>query len=205
MATAQFPRDAVSASSQNNLAVTTLRRQLDALAARRNARQNWQALTRALSVGVGLAAALMLAHRLFVIDVPLWAPIALVLVSFVVGIRNGWLGRAGAFDAAVDADRVLGLNERLSSAIAFAQPELVRRRQNQMQPTDFLGRVRAALFPRVHIRRPMPELPHRLFLHFWKMLPRAPEPLTRNAFIRFRSTFQRSCWQLRWPLYWCFR
>lgn len=129
MATADYPRDAVPLRSDPSSVESgaILRRSLDRLAARRNARQMISALARSLAVGTGLSAVLVLCHRAYLIDLPLWLPIAIVALSFVVGWIDGARRHVGAFDAALDADRVLGLRERLSSAIAFAQPELLHR------------------------------------------------------------------------------
>ncbi len=149
MATADYPRNAVSHPPDPMAdAGTILRRSLDRLASRRNARQVWNALARSLAWGAGLAALLMLAHRLYIVDAEWWAPVAIVAASLVIGWRNGTLRRAGAFDAALDADRALGLQERLSSAIAFAQPDLVRQTRSLQTMQTPLSRVRSMLFPR---------------------------------------------------------
>ncbi len=132
MATADYPRDAVPVPPRPDADALResgihLRGSLDRLAARRNARQMISALARALAVGTGLSALLVLCHRAYLIDLPGWLPIALIALSLVAGFVDGARRRIGAFDAALDADRVLGLRERLSSAIAFAQPELLHR------------------------------------------------------------------------------
>jgi hypothetical protein len=148
MATAQFPRDAVPAQNPSDT-VLTLRRSLDTLAARRNTQQMAASIARAAVVGVTLAALLMLAHRFFIVDAPWWSPVVLIVAALLIGVRNGTVARAGAFDAALDADRVLGLDERLSSALAFAQPELVRRAQRHQYGNDWTAHARSVLFPRV--------------------------------------------------------
>lgn len=151
MATAQFPRDAVPQPDSSET-ILTLRRSLDTLATRRNTQQMAVSIARAAVVGIGLAALLMLAHRFYLVDAPWWSPVVLIVAALLIGVRNGTVARAGAFDAALDADRVLGLDERLSSALAFAQPELVRRAQRHKYGNDWAGRARAALFPRVTYR-----------------------------------------------------
>ncbi|HEX8237022.1 MAG TPA: hypothetical protein VF600_13775 [Abditibacteriaceae bacterium] len=151
MATAQFPREAVPQPNSSET-ILTLRRSLDSLAARRNTQQMAICVARAAVVGVGLAALLMLAHRFYLVDAPWWSPVVLVVAALLIGVRNGAVARAGAFDAALDADRVLGLDERLSSALAFAQPELVRRAQRHPYGSDPMARIRSVLFPRVTYR-----------------------------------------------------
>jgi hypothetical protein len=133
-----IPRDAVRKPNSSET-VLTLRRSLDTLAARRNTQQMAVSIARAAVVGVGLAALLMLAHRFYLVDAPWWSPVVLIVAALLIGVRNGTIARAGAFDAALDADRVLGLDERLSSALAFAQPELVRRAQRHQYGNDWTG------------------------------------------------------------------
>jgi hypothetical protein len=164
MATADYPRDAVpprnsstpspdTSATGTTDAGTTLRHHLSLLAARRNARHLWLSVARAAVVGTMLAAVLMLAHRLYLVDAPWWAPVILVAASLVIGYRNGTLRRAGLFDAALDADHTLGLQERLSSAIAFVQPDSVRR-VKAARANGVWSRVRAVLLPRVAYETP---------------------------------------------------
>ena len=124
MATADFPRDAIIAPSQfSPQNGSALQARLQGLAKRRNAQRLWNRLIRALCVGVSLAALVMLLHRFYIIDAPFWLPPLLVAAAALFGIFDGLRNRAGTFEAALDADRVLGLRERLSSALIFVAPD----------------------------------------------------------------------------------
>lgn len=151
MATAEFPRDAVPASETQPGAdaATRLARNLERLAARRNTQRLLQAMVRALVPGIAIAALGVLAHRFYLIDGEAWMPIAVVIAALGVGYRNGMLQKRGSFAAALDADRALDLNDRLSSALAFAQPDAVQRPRATPLKSDPLSRLRAALFPRL--------------------------------------------------------
>ena len=116
---------------RNADAAKTLRVQLERLATRRNARSLRHELSLCIAIGATICAPLLLLHRLLVIDLPLWIPAAVLILSFAIGIVRGVRKRVGVFEAALDADRVLGLDERLSSALAFAQPEEWRRAQSR--------------------------------------------------------------------------
>ena len=123
------PRD----SSQND-ASNILGAQLGRLATRRNARTLQHQLALSIAVGAALCVPLLIAHRLLLIDLDWWIPTAILALAVAVGIVRGWSRRVGNFEAALDADRVLGLDERLSSALAFAQPEEWRRAQSRKTP-----------------------------------------------------------------------
>ena len=124
MATADFPREAIIAPSQfSPQNGSALQARLQGLARRRNAQRLWNRIIRALCVGVSLAALVMLLHRFYVIDAPFWLPPLLVGASALFGVFDGLRNRAGTFEAALDADRVLGLRERLSSALIFVAPD----------------------------------------------------------------------------------
>jgi len=125
----------------------TLGRNLAALAARRNARQLLDSLACSLAWGVSICALLMLAHRFYLADVSPWAILTILAASLIIGARNGTLRRAGVFDAALDADKALGLDDRLSSAMAFVQPQSVRS-ANLQSGGNFLHRLRAWVLPR---------------------------------------------------------
>jgi hypothetical protein len=146
-----IPRDAVRKPNSSET-VLTLRRSLDTLAARRNTQQMAVSIARAAVVGVGLAALLMLAHRFYLVMRRGGRRLCSLSRRCSSGCATAPSRAPGAFDAALDADRVLGLDERLSSALAFAQPELVRRAQRHQYGNDWTARVRSALFPRVTYR-----------------------------------------------------
>ncbi len=110
-------------SSSPDESATFLRTRLEKLAARRNARSMQHEVARAVTVGALLCAPLLLSHHFLIIDLATEIPVAIMLLAFGVGMIRGWLKRVGTFEVALDADRVLGLDERLSSALAFAQPE----------------------------------------------------------------------------------
>ncbi|MDF2441349.1 MAG: hypothetical protein JWN98_2333 [Abditibacteriota bacterium] len=151
MATAEFPRDAIptSDSQPGADAATRLARNLERLAARRNTQRLLQSIVRALIPGVAVAALGILAHRFYLIDGEAWMAIAVLIAALGIGYRNGMLQKRGSFAAALDADRALNLNDRLSSALAFAQPEAVQRPRSAPSKTDPLSRARAVLFPRL--------------------------------------------------------
>lgn len=102
-----------------------LRRRLEVLTQRLNCLRLATALSRTLLVGVTLSAMLLLAHKLYLLNVPSWLPLALLVITG----SAGWLWwrarRATLFEAAMDADAKLKLHERLSSAIAFVEPEQI--------------------------------------------------------------------------------
>ena len=145
MATADYPRDAMLPPDAPAAGVV-LRRNLDRLMVRRNQQRMVKALAAALTWGVGVSALGVLAYRLYIIDGEWWQPLVIIAVSLVIGYRNGLLQRSGPFDAALDADRSLGLQDRLSSALAFVQPELVQRVRPE-RPQGLWPRLRALLFP----------------------------------------------------------
>lgn len=125
-----------------------LRRTLDRLAMRRNRLRFWNEIARALCWGVGFAALGVLAYKFYLLDGEWWMVALPILLSALVGYRNGVMKRAGAFDAALDADQTLDLNDRLASALAFTHPELIRQRRETAPETRFLPRLRAMLLPR---------------------------------------------------------
>ena len=100
----------------------TLQKNLSRLAARRNALVLWLSIARALSWGLIIAAIPVLAYRFYLVEGAAWIPAIPILLSIAVGIRNGVLARRDAFATALEADEILGLKERLSSAYAFAVP-----------------------------------------------------------------------------------
>ncbi len=102
-----------------------LRRRLEVLTQRLNRLRLATALSRTLLVGVTLSAILLLAHKLYLLNVPMLLPIALLVVTGGTGLLWWRARRATLFEAAMDADAKLKLNERLSSAIAFIEPEQI--------------------------------------------------------------------------------
>lgn len=139
MAAADLPREALATSSESG---AQLHRHLDRLAARRNAQMLWQETARALCWGCGLAALGVLAYKLYLVDGLWWQPLLIVLFAALVGWRNGALKRAGTFEAALDADNTLDLNDRLASALAFTYPHEVQRRQQKAAHNSLLGRLK---------------------------------------------------------------
>jgi hypothetical protein len=152
MATAEFPRDAVAPSDSLAGSGQRLSHNLQKVAARRNALRMRQAIVRALIPAVALAAGGTLAYRFYFIDSAWWMPVALIVAALAIGYRNGRLQQRGIFDAAVEADSHLHLEDRLSSALAFSQPQSVQRAQKVATPQDWKGRLSAMLFPRVQYR-----------------------------------------------------
>ena len=112
-------------------AAKTLRAQLERLATRRNARSLRHQLSLSIAIGATVCVPLLILHRLQLADLPFWIPVAILGLALAVGIVRGLAKRIGTFEAALDADRVLGLDERLSSALAFTQPEEWQRAQNR--------------------------------------------------------------------------
>lgn len=102
-----------------------LRRRLEVLTQRLNLLRLMNSLSRTLLVGVTLSALLLLAHKLYLLNVPMSLPIALLVIAGVAGWLWWRARRATLFEAAMDADAKLKLNERLSSAIAFVEPEQI--------------------------------------------------------------------------------
>ncbi|MCS6861066.1 MAG: hypothetical protein NZT92_12185 [Abditibacteriales bacterium] len=102
-----------------------LRRRLDMLTQRLNLLRLITSLSRTLLVGVTVSAILLLAHKLYILNVPPWLPIALLVFTAGAGLLWWRAQRATLFEAAMDADARLKLNERLSSAIAFVEPEQI--------------------------------------------------------------------------------
>jgi len=120
------PRDSSSDDASKILGA-----QLNRLATRRNARTMQHQLALSVAIGAAVCVPLLVAHRLLLIDLDWWIPAAILSLAVVIGIVRGLSRRIGTFEAALDADRVLGLDERLSSALAFAQPEEWRRSQHR--------------------------------------------------------------------------
>jgi hypothetical protein len=102
-----------------------LRRRLEAVTGRLNRIRLMTSLSRTLLVGVTLSAILLLAHKLYILNVPIGLPVALLVLTGIAGWLWGWARRATLFEAAMDADAKLKLDERLSSAIAFVEPEQI--------------------------------------------------------------------------------
>lgn len=145
MATADYPQQSLGTSDPAGV----LRHSLDRLAARRNAQRMWRAIAGALVWGVGFCALAVLAYRFFLINGEWWMLLFPIITSLLIGYRNGQLARAGTFDAALEADRSLGLEERLSSALAFTHPDVVRRGHRVNNGSGFLARLRSILMPRM--------------------------------------------------------
>lgn len=120
------PRDSSSDDASKILGA-----QLNRLATRRNARTMQHQLALSVAIGAAVCVPLLVAHRLLLIDLDWRIPAAILALAVVIGIVRGISRRIGTFEAALDADRVLGLDERLSSALAFAQPEEWRRSQHR--------------------------------------------------------------------------
>jgi hypothetical protein len=156
MATADYSHDPVGAPYSAPGAASllqdpgsTLRRNLDRLATRRDLQRLWQAMVRALMVGVGISALAVLAYRFYLINGEWWMIAIIIGLAALIGLRNGLSARSGPFDAALDADRALGMQERLSSALAFTDPAAVRRRRVVHGQVSWPQRLRALLFPHV--------------------------------------------------------
>ena len=142
MAAADLSRETLVNSASNSESGAQLRRHLDGLAKRHNAQMLWHEIARALCWGCGIAVLCVLAYKLYLIDGLWWQPALIVLFSALIGWRNGTLRRAGAFDAALDADNTLELKDRLASALAFTYPEEVRRRQHSADDKKVWARLR---------------------------------------------------------------
>ena len=95
-------------------------------------RLNWLrmefCLTRSYVVGLLLAVAVLALHKTYLISSSVWAPVAIVVVTGLVGLEWWRRRRANLFETAIEADRQLGLKEKLSSGVAFTDPSLVRRK-----------------------------------------------------------------------------
>ncbi len=145
MATADFsPSRAPQGTSG-----AALQERLGVLARRRNTQKLSRALIRAAIPGVGLAAFSTLLYKLHIIpDGPVWAPAAMVGASLLWGLKNGLSQRAGTFVAACDADRALGLDDRLGSALSFVAPAQIQRQTRIVSAKTPLARFTGALFPR---------------------------------------------------------
>ncbi|MDQ3812415.1 MAG: hypothetical protein M3347_00520 [Armatimonadota bacterium] len=184
MATAEYPRDAIFPGTAPADSAAVLQRNLDRLTVRRNRQRMWKAMTRALTWGVGLAALVVLAYRFYLIDGEWWQPLVIIAFSLVIGYRNGLLQRSGPFAAAMDADRSLGLEDRLSSALAFVQPDAVRH-VRPVRPNGWLSRLRALIWPRLAYEAAIPSgstelvpaLVHDAAQHSTKLDPRQLYPV----------------------------
>ncbi len=153
MATADFsssraPQPGAPSAAQT-AAGAALQGRLGVLVRRRNAQKMSRAVVRAAIPGVGVAALSVLLYKLHIIpDGPVWAPAAMVGLTLAWGFKNGWSQRAGTFAAACDADRALGLDDRLGSALAFVAPAQIQR-QTKIAPSKArLSKMQSALFPR---------------------------------------------------------
>ena len=152
MATADYPQSAAGSASSTTSsaeAASTLRHNLNRLTSRRNQQTLWREVARSLMVGTGLAAVAVLAHRFYLVDGEWWMPALLLVAALAIGIRNGLSHRSGLFAAAIDADQSLGLQDRLSSALAFVQPDAVRRAQPVRVGANWWARLSSRLAPRV--------------------------------------------------------
>ncbi|PQV63195.1 hypothetical protein B1R32_11420 [Abditibacterium utsteinense] len=152
MATADFPSSrpqSPPASDSNFAAGAALQSRLGVLSRRRNAQKMSRALTRAAIPGVALAAATVLLYKLHILaDGPIWAPVAIIGFSLLWGLKNGFAQRAGSFAAACDADRALGLNDRLASALSFVAPAQIQRQILIAPQAGRISQLRSALFPK---------------------------------------------------------
>jgi hypothetical protein len=99
-------------------------------------------VARALAFGATLCALLVFAHRLLLLDLDVWVIFAIMSAATIFGVLQGLSRRVGAFEAALDADRSLGLNERLSSAIAFTQPSVKRTQSSTHSSTTWRQRLK---------------------------------------------------------------
>jgi hypothetical protein len=115
---------------------------MNRLATRRNTWQLWRDVARALAFGATLCALLVFAHRLLLLDLDVWVIFAIMSAATIFGVLQGLSRRVGAFEAALDADRSLGLNERLSSAIAFTQPSVKRTQSSTHSSTTWRQRLK---------------------------------------------------------------
>jgi hypothetical protein len=165
MATAQFPREAVPQgtppqssveSGSNSPAAITLRRHLEVLVRRRNTGHVTSGIVKSLAVGVSFCALLMLLHRLYLADVSFTVIAVILAATLFIGWRNGHMHSTGIFGAALDADKVLGMQERLSSAVAFAFPTEVTSLQREQGGAGRFAKLRAAVLPRMSVRTSIP-------------------------------------------------
>lgn len=129
-----------------------LEKNLQQLAQRRNAQQLWRGIARSLTFGFAIASLMVLAYRLYFVDGEWWMPLIVIFLALVVGIRNGLLRHSTAFDAALDADCAQGLQDRLSSAYAFIQPDAVRHAYKTQPATGKWSKLRARLLPNIQYR-----------------------------------------------------
>lgn len=150
---------ALSTSAASNGAASTLQANLHKLAARRNAVRMWQAVAVALSWGSGAAVLMILAYRFYLVDGAAWMPFIPIVFSLLVGWRNGVLARGSTFVAALEADESLDLKERLSSALAFVQPDIVTRARRAPIEGGVLPRLRAFIAPRLVTEPAFPVAP----------------------------------------------
>ena len=158
MATADISRNSATATPAHTSPV--LQNKLSALARRRNAQQMGRSLIRAAIPGVAVAALSVALYKFHIIpDGPVWAPAAMIGVSLLWGARNGFLARRGNFAAARDADDVLKLDDRLSSALSFVSPDEIRQTQKIQAENTRLGRIKGVLLPqsKVSVGHAMPE------------------------------------------------
>ncbi|HEX8550724.1 MAG TPA: hypothetical protein VF681_04135 [Abditibacteriaceae bacterium] len=185
MAASGFPSANTQSTVDFDRTSQQLRPVLERLAARFNQRQLRAALVRALAVGFALCAVLMLLHRLYLADVTPFIIAVILGASALIGWRNGTVERANVFRAALDADRALGLNDRLSSAAAFAFPAEVQTSQ-RIAGVGIGGRLKQIVFPRVathsvHVSSPtnlVPDLLEDAATRAQKLDPKAVYPMT---------------------------
>jgi hypothetical protein len=147
MATADYPQQSIAAPASDPAGV--LRHSLDRIAQRRNTQRMLLSIAGSLVWAVGICALAVLAYRFFLIDVEWWMLSLPIVIALLIGYRNGQLARGGTFDAALEADRSLGLDERLSSALAFTHPDIVRRAHRVQSGTGPVARLKALLLPRM--------------------------------------------------------
>jgi hypothetical protein len=143
---AAFPNASTSAPASD--AARTLERNLDRLAARRNALLVWRSIARALAWGIGVAVLMIVAYRFYMADGTAWMPAIPIFVALLIGWRNGLLARGTTFTAALEADEKLDLKEHLSSALAFARPDAFSQKRVSVPAKGILGAWRTKLFPR---------------------------------------------------------
>ncbi|HVF10228.1 MAG TPA: hypothetical protein VNA16_05465 [Abditibacteriaceae bacterium] len=152
MATADYPQSAANSNASATEAASTLRHNLNRLNLRRNQQTLWREVARALMVGTALAALAVLAYRFYLVDGEWWMPALLLVAALAIGIRNGLARRSGLFAAALEADQSLGLQDRLSSALAFVQPDAVRRAQPVRAGGNWWSQLCMRLLPRTIYR-----------------------------------------------------
>lgn len=126
MATAEFPRHAVSDAPDSSAApAAELEKHLLRLAARRNRIVTLQTLVRALLPAAILSAIGTLLYRFFLLDGAPWMLEVLFAASCIVTIFTARMRRSGPFVAAREADRKWKLHDLLSSALALAFPQTI--------------------------------------------------------------------------------